>query len=219
MRRFGVAADLESELFQVLQSKDVPSLRELVSGLEAELARAVLLLPELYGGVEVLAQARSRLPAYPEIELALDQLERIEQALRDAGQSAHCFDLAELRGYHYHSGVVFAAYGRGRPNAIALGGRYDEVGKAFGRARPATGFTMDLRELAALGDGVPALQRILAPWQPQDAELRAAVEGLRAGGEVVVWDLPGHDGTRGELDCDRELVLQGGQWVVVNRRS
>jgi ATP phosphoribosyltransferase regulatory subunit len=103
--------------------------------------------------------------------------------------------------------------------AIALGGRYDEVGKAFGRARPATGFTMDLRELAALGDGVPALQRILAPWQPQDAELRAAVEGLRAGGEVVVWDLPGHDGTRGELDCDRELVLQGGQWVVVNRRS
>jgi ATP phosphoribosyltransferase regulatory subunit len=219
MRRFGVAADLESELFQVLQSKDVPSLRELVSGLEAELARAVLLLPELYGGVEVLAQARSRLPAYPEIELALDQLERIEQALRDAGQSAHCFDLAELRGYHYHSGVVFAAYGRGRPNAIALGGRYDEVGKAFGRARPATGFTMDLRELAALGDGVPALQRILAPWQPHDAGLRAAVEGLRAGGEVVVWDLPGHDGTRGELDCDRELVLQGGQWVVVNRRS
>jgi ATP phosphoribosyltransferase regulatory subunit len=219
MRRFGVAPDLESELFRVLQSKDVPSLRELAAGLDPELAGALLLLPELYGGVEVLAQARSRLPAWPEIQLALDQLERIEQALRDAGQAAHCFDLAELRGYHYHSGVVFAAYASGRPNAIALGGRYDEVGKAFGRARPATGFTMDLRELAALGEAVAPPQRILAPCQPRDAGLRAAVERLRAAGEVVVWDLPGHEGTERELGCERELVLRGKQWVVVNRKS
>jgi len=148
-----------------------------------------------------------------------DQLERIERALRDAGQAAHCFDLAELRGYHYHSGVVFAAYGRGRPNAIALGGLYDEVGKAFGRARPATGFTLDLRELAALDNGVAPVSRILAPYRPDDAAMRAAVEQLRARGEVVVWDLPGHDGTRQELGCDRELTLKSGKWAVVTTKS
>jgi ATP phosphoribosyltransferase regulatory subunit len=219
MRRFGVGAEQESELFQVLQSKDVPSLRELLASAAPELAQAVLLLPQLYGGAEVLAQARQRLPAYPEIELALDQLERIERALRNAGQAAHCFDLAELRGYHYHSGVVFAAYGRGRPNAIALGGRYDEVGKAFGRARPATGFTMDLRELAALGDGVAPVSRILAPYRPDDAALRSAVEQLRVRGEVVVWDLPGHERTRQELGCDRELVLKSGKWAIVATKS
>jgi ATP phosphoribosyltransferase regulatory subunit len=219
MRRFGIAGERESELFQVLQTKDIPSLRELVAGLEPELAQALLLLPELYGGGEVLAEARRRLPAYPDILLALDQLERIEQALRDNGQAVHCFDLAELRGYHYHSGVVFAAYGRDRPNAIALGGRYDEVGKAFGRARPATGFTMDLRELAALGEFVAPGRGILAPYRPGEAGLRAAVDALRDGGEVVVWDLPGHEGTRSELGCDRELARQGTQWVVVPRKA
>ena len=219
MRRFAVAAELESELFQVLQSKDVPSLRELVRGLDPELGHALLLLPELYGGAGVLDEARRRLPSWPEIQGALDQLEQIERALRDAGQAAHCFDLAELRGYHYHSGLVFAAYGRGRPNAIALGGRYDEVGKAFGRARPATGFTMDLRELAALGEGVPAARPILAPYRPDDPVLRAEVERLRASGEVVIWDLPGHEATRGELGCDRALAPQAGHWVVTARNS
>jgi ATP phosphoribosyltransferase regulatory subunit len=219
MRRFAVPSGLESELFQVLQSKDVPSLRELVRGLDPALAQAVLLLPELYGGAEVLDEARARLPAWPDIQAALDQLAVIERALRAVNQAVHCFDLAELRGYHYHSGVVFAAYGRGRPNAIALGGRYDEVGKAFGRARPATGFTMDLRELAALGDSPAPAGGILAPYRPDDATLHATVERLRAGGEVVIWDLPGHESTRGELGCDRELVLQGGQWRVTARNS
>jgi ATP phosphoribosyltransferase regulatory subunit len=111
--------------------------------------------------------------------------------------------------------VVFAAYARGRPNAIAQGGRYDEVGKAFGRARPATGFTMDLRELAALGNGVPAARAVLAPYRPGDEALRREVEALRAGGEVVIVDLPGHERTRGELGCDRELVLRDGAWEVV----
>jgi ATP phosphoribosyltransferase regulatory subunit len=217
MRAFEVPRALESELFQVLQSKDVPTLRELAAPLQPELAHAVLLLPQLYGGAQVLAQARAQLPALQEVRDALDQLERIEQALRANGQAVHCFDLAELRGYHYHSGVVFAAYARGRPNAIALGGRYDEVGKAFGRARPATGFTMDLRELAALGAPLPAAGRILAPYAPHDVALRAEVEQLRAAGEIVVWDLPGHEATRAELDCERELALCDGRWTLVAR--
>jgi ATP phosphoribosyltransferase regulatory subunit len=217
LRSFGIDAQRESELFQVLQTKDLPSLRELVAGLDPTLARALLLLPELYGGAQVLVQARSRLPPIPEVEAALDQLERIEAALREVVHATHCFDLAELRGYHYHSGVVFAAYALGRPNAIALGGRYDEVGKAFGRARPATGFTMDLRELAALGEAAAPPRAILAPYDTGDAALRAAVQALRAQGEVVIWDLPGHAGTRDELGCERELALRDGAWTVVPR--
>jgi ATP phosphoribosyltransferase regulatory subunit len=215
MTRFRVPAELESELFQVLQIKDVPALRELARGLDAQLAAALLLLPQLYGGAQMLEEARRRLPAWPEIDTAIDQLEIIESALRRAGQTVHCFDLAELRGYHYHSGVVFAAYASGRPNAIAQGGRYDEVGKAFGRARPATGFTMDLRELAALGGRPAAARAVLAPYRPGDGALQRKVDELRAGGEVVIVDLPGHERTRAELGCDRELVLRDGAWEVV----
>jgi ATP phosphoribosyltransferase regulatory subunit len=214
MRRFKVAAELESELFQVLQTKDLPALRELVAGVPEELARALLLLPELYGGAQVLAQARRALPRYPEIATALDQMARIAQDLREVVH-VHCFDLAELRGYHYHSGVVFAAYTRARPNAIALGGRYDQVGEAFGRARPATGFSMDLRELASLSAPLPGASGILAPYRPDDAGLRARIEELRAQGEIVVLDLPGHDDTRAELGCTRMLAQHDGGWQII----
>jgi len=215
MTRFGVDSQLESDLFQVLQTKDLPSLRELVVPLPQVLRDSLLLLPQLYGGPEVLAAARQRLPAYPEIAAALDQLARIASELRHV-VNVHCFDLAELRGYHYHSGVVFAAYARGRPNAVAQGGRYDEVGKAFGRARPATGFTMDLREVAGLSAPSPARAGILAPYLPEDIVLRARIEQLREAGEVVVVDLPGHAQTRAELGCDRALALRDGVWEVVD---
>lgn len=222
MTAFGVDAGRESDLFEVLQGKDVPALEELATGLEPALAAALRLLPTLYGGREVLAQARARLPQLPEIAKALDELERIGEALARNGSSAHCFDLAELRGYHYHTGVVFAAYASGRPNAIGLGGRYDEVGRAFGRARPATGFTMDLRELgglAALNAAEAPGRAVLAPYAPTDAALARAIAELRAAGEVVIVDLPGHAQTREELNCDRELVQRSGAWQAVPRAN
>jgi len=213
MRRAAVERELESELFRVLQSKDVPALRELVAPLEPKLRRALLLLPELYGDAGILDRARRELPDFPEIAEALNDMQTIARDLTPV-VAVHRFDLAELRGYHYHSGVVFAAYTRGHPNAIALGGRYDEVGKAFGRARPATGFSLDLRELAGLvASAAPGLA-ILAPYAPQDASLKQAVEELRERGEVVVIDLPGHAATRAELNCDRRLVLRGAQWKL-----
>jgi len=215
MTRFQVAPELELELFQVLQSKDVPTLRELVAGLDDELRGALLLLPELYGGPQVLDTARKSLPDFSEIALALDQMDTIARDLQGVAE-VHCFDLAELRGYHYHSGIVFAAYARGRPNAIALGGRYDEVGKAFGRARPATGFTTDLRELAALVTPPPPVAAILAPYRPGDAGLRATIEDLRGKGQIVIIDLPGHEDTRQELNCARRLVSRGGTWQIVD---
>jgi ATP phosphoribosyltransferase regulatory subunit len=218
VRRGGIGAEREAELFQALQAKDRSALRELAAEVDSRSREALLLLPELYGGTEVLAQARSRLPGYPEIATCLDALEAIGKRLApQVGEL--CFDLAELRGYHYHSAVVFAAYARGRTDAIARGGRYDEVGKAFGRARPATGFSMDLRELAALSTGNGEVRRVLAPHLPDDAALQARIEQLRQAGTIVIVDLPGASGGSAELDCDSELVRQDGKWIVAARKA
>ena len=211
--RAGLTAPQEADLFQVLQAKDVPALRELSNGLDAVTRDALLLLPELYGGPDVLDVARARLPDYPELTACLDALARIGRELNGDVQEL-CFDLAELRGYHYHSGVVFAAYAGNRPEAIARGGRYDEVGRAFGRARPATGFTMDLRELAQMANAEERPLRVLAPYQPADAGLQAEIARLRAAGTVVVSDLPGHDANRAELDCSQQLVAKNGAWKL-----
>lgn len=144
----GLSEEIEHLLFGALQSKDASAVAVLTAGLPASLAEAFAALPQLYGGRTVLAEARVRLPALPAVVAALDTLEAVESGL--AGVEV-AYDLAELRGYGYHNGVVFAAYTAGRSSAIAQGGRYDEVGKVFGRARPATGFSLDLRELAVAG--------------------------------------------------------------------
>ncbi|MBI2314356.1 MAG: ATP phosphoribosyltransferase regulatory subunit [Betaproteobacteria bacterium] len=213
MRRAGIAGEQESELFQVLQAKDIPSLRELGRSIDPGTRDALIRLPELYGGPEALKRARRELPSHPEITRALAELGRIAAELKPLVGEL-CFDLAELRGYHYHSGVVFAAYAAGCPNAVALGGRYDEVGKAFGRARPATGFSMDLRELCGLVPQPPFPAGILAP-RSRDPALAKTVEKLRGKGEIVVVDLPGHEKVRHELNCDRKLVKKDGKWIVV----
>lgn len=215
MKHGKVPADLEAQLFGALQGKDNATLAELSSGLETPVRDALLTLPTLYGDAStVIGEARRRLPAYPEIADALADLARVAEHLQ--GRVARlCVDLAELRGYHYHSGVVFAAYCEGWANAIAQGGRYDEVGSIFGRSRPATGFSLDLRSLC---DGlaiVPIKAGILAPYI-QDKDLRDTIAALRAQGETVIVDLPGHDAQQGELDCDRRLVRRGGAWQIEN---
>ncbi|MDD5328556.1 MAG: ATP phosphoribosyltransferase regulatory subunit, partial [Sulfuricella sp.] len=209
----GVAPELEADLFQAMQGKDIPALTELTAALDAAPRDALRLLPRLYGGPEVLEEAQRRLPDYPEIRQALDDL-RIIGAQVQGGVHNLCFDLAELRGYHYHSGVVFAAYAAGWAHAVAVGGRYDEVGKTFGRSRPATGFSMDLRALIAALPTPPLPKAILAPYV-QDAALQDKIGTLRAQGEVVVVDLPGHETSREELNYDRVLAPFDGGWAVV----
>src|SRR3989338_9548188 len=120
-------------------------------------------------------------------------------------------DLADLRGYHYHSGIVFAAYHAGSHDAIALGGRYDDLGKSFGRGRAATGFSMDLRQLYRLLPEQAVKPGICAPHL-DDPALREKIAQLRASGESVVVDLLGDTALRGELQCDRELALRDGVW-------
>ena len=211
--RAGASAQQEAELFKVLQAKDVPALRELSNGLDATTREALMLLPELYGGTEVLTTARKRLPPFPELIACLDALAQIGGQLNGDVHEL-CYDLAELRGYHYHSGVVFAAYAGNRPEAIARGGRYDEVGRAFGRARAATGFTMDLRELSGMVEIGTSPLRVLAPYRPADAALQAEIDRLRADGAIVVSDLPGHDANRAELNCTQRLVAKDGIWTL-----
>jgi ATP phosphoribosyltransferase regulatory subunit len=148
MRAADVNGERESELFEALQRKDKPEIERLAKDLDGRTREALLLLPQLYGGPEVLDVAAKRLPKIPELKNALKTL----RALARACPVPVSFDLAELRGYHYHSGVVFDAYCEGAAGASSIlaarGGRYDEVGKAFGRARPATGFSIDLRAVA-----------------------------------------------------------------------
>ena len=159
-RRGGVPRELEAELLEALVAKDRAGLAELTEPLDATSGVALRLLPDLYGGHEVLARAQEKLPRYPEIAAALADLTML---VRENGMTMS-IDLADLRGYHYHSGVVFAAYCNGLPSAIALGGRYDEVGAAFGRARPATGFSMDLRDVVRVAPRPAGRGAILAPY-------------------------------------------------------
>jgi ATP phosphoribosyltransferase regulatory subunit len=141
-----VNGEREAELFEALQKKDVPAIEILTKNIPSESRKALLLLPELYGGKEVIERAEKVLPAIPALKKALANL----RTLASACTVPASFDLAELRGYHYHSGVVFDAYCDGVSGPVARGGRYDEVGKAFGRARPATGFSIDLRSLSSV---------------------------------------------------------------------
>ena len=141
-----INGEREKELFEALQKKDLPALRSLTRGFDGKTRDALLLLPELYGDAKVLDEAARRLPKMASMEKALATLRAIAKACPVPAS----FDLAELRGYHYHSGVVFDAYCDGVSGVVARGGRYDDVGKAFGRARPATGFSIDLRALAGV---------------------------------------------------------------------
>jgi ATP phosphoribosyltransferase regulatory subunit len=208
-RHGGVGAELESELHEALEGKDLPTLRVVTQSLPKATRKALLALPELYGDGAMLDRAGRTLPRYPEIDAALRSL----KILSRSGRIPVSFDLAVLRGYHYHSGVVFAAYAPGVPNAVALGGRYDEVGKAFGRARPATGFSMDLRDLARIAPHEAQAAAIRAPYS-NDPRLAAAIRKLRTAGEVVVVGLPGHAAERAQSECERELVKRDGKWTV-----
>lgn len=213
-----IPLELETELFSVLQAKDICALERLCTGLNKRVdmraRRALLLLPELHGDSTVLALARKSLPDYPEIRTALDELETVGTKLKSVVDTL-AFDLADLRGYHYHSGMVFAAYTANCPNAIALGGRYDEVGKAFGRARPATGFSMDLRELSGLVQPDIYPKGILAPYPKGDKMLERRIEQLRSEGHVVVVELPGNGSKQSTFNCDRTLVLKDKAWTIV----
>jgi ATP phosphoribosyltransferase regulatory subunit len=206
----GLPQEAEDNVLSLLQAKDVPGLAEACIDVPSPYREALQRLPQLYGGAEVLDRAAAELPPLPAISAALDGLRHL---LVGAPELPFSIDLSDLRGYHYHNGVVFAAYCDGYPAAIALGGRYDGAGKAFGRARPATGFSMDLREVARLAPAGKPIGAILAPHAGHDSRLAAHLAALREQGEIVVELLPGEMACEGPI-CDRKLALVGEHWII-----
>ena len=208
------AATRIDDIQAALAAKDAATLRDLSRPLPDATRRALQALVTLYGGAEVLDAARRSLPAHPLIASALDDLRWLGQRVTQAHPEVEVvFDLADLGGNGYYSGVRFAVYTAGSPDAVARGGRYDEVGAVFGRNRPAVGFSLDVKALVSLAPAKPLHAAIRAPWAEDDA-LRASVRQLRLSGNTVVCVLPGHEQEAQEFNCDRELVRADGQWRV-----
>jgi ATP phosphoribosyltransferase regulatory subunit len=203
----------EAQITALLRAKDTPGLDEITRSYAPATRAALLALPSLYGDVDVLARAKDILPALPGVTRALAELAALAGSA--VGRARVAIDLADLRGYQYESGAMFALYVPGLPNAVARGGRYDHVGEAFGRARPATGFSLDLRELARLLPTADRKHAIRAPWG-NAPELRDSIGALRQAGEVVIQSMPGHDNVQDEFECDRVLVLEQGNWILKN---
>ena len=210
----GVDATAGEAIHAALAAKDASALAALSSALPAATGSALRAMVRLYGGADVIGAARSELPPLPLVRAALDDLQWLARHVVDARPDVRVgFDLADVGGYAYYSGARFAIYADGASDALARGGRYDEVGAVFGRNRPAVGFSMDLKEVVALAMRRPMRPVIRAPWG-EDAALRAAVRHLRKQGEPVVCVLPGHEHEAQEFECDRELVAVEGSWVV-----
>lgn len=212
-----IDVQLEQALYAALQSKDQSALAQLSAGLDAGIREALLCLTTLNGDSRVLAKAKSELPSTPAIRQALDDLAQVADALSDLNVTAS-FDLSELRGYHYHSGIVFAAYAKGYKGPLALGGRYDEVGQVFGRARPATGFSLDLRGLVTALSPAPSEMAIYAPLS-DDPALAKKIEDLRADGQIVIQQLPGEISDLAELKCDKKLEHFNSGWHVIDIKA
>jgi ATP phosphoribosyltransferase regulatory subunit len=206
----GLRTEQQSEVLSALVTKDSSALSALTAACPAPISHALQSLVHLYGGVEILEQASRALPALTGIQEALQQLRWLAGHLDDTRVS---FDLADLRGYAYYTGMRFSVYSSSASDALARGGRYDEVGSIFGRKRPAVGFSLDVKVLAQAARPQPLRAAVRAPWG-EDPTLRSAIADLRNKGETVVCVLPGHESEVDEFHCDRELVQTDGQWVV-----
>lgn len=219
-RQAGLTEAQETALFDALQRKAKPELQELVADLAIDdmLKAMILKLPELNGGKETLDKARAVLSnADDNVKQALADLEAIAENLTIKYPSLPVsFDLSELRGYHYHTGVVFAAFIPSVGREIARGGRYDNIGAIFGRARPATGFSADLKLLSVLSKEINQREqrvRIFAPCS-DDLALSEKIRELRAQGQAVIQQLSGQTGNAKDLGCTSILEKDNQNWVV-----
>jgi len=214
----GLEPEQQGELFELLQRKAVAELNQWVADnvTDPQLSAQLTLLPTLSGGPDVLKRAKQGLSGAPQVVIeALDDLQQIVTALSDSDVTIY-LDLGELPGFHYHTGVVFAAYVQGYGKALGNGGRYDDIGQSFGRSRPATGFAFDLKSLVTQAQA-PAENAggIFVP-ATDDPEVQGQIDKLRAEGHRVVRGFAGQVVDYREINCDRQLVCSGGKYRVKN---
>lgn len=222
-KQAGLNQQQEAELFDMMQRKALPEINEFVVAqkLDDDIAQMLIKLPELNGSEKVIDQALSVLKdASDDVLQALDYLQQVTRVLKSRVSNINLhFDLAELRGYHFHTGIVFTAFVPGQGQEIARGGRYDDIGEVFGRSRPATGFSTDLKTLISLG--IPAAtQEPKAILAPADAstELQSLIENLRAEGECVIRLLPGQQSDAAAMNCNRIIQKTDDKWHVVEAK-
>lgn len=205
------------DVYSALSDKDASELDVLTKRFAPEMREALFALLHLYGDISVLDEALCVLPKRRAIVEAIGDLRWLAQHIEKISSARVRFDLADLRGYGYYTGTRFAVYAHGSTDALARGGRYDEIGARYGRNRPAVGFSLDIKLMASLAYDPGLKPAILAPWGEMP-ELMNAIQALRAQGETVVTMLPGDKQYVDEFNCDRLLVEQDGAWVVVPYR-
>lgn len=218
IKKLDLSAWQEAIIFSALQKKARTDLVNILDewSVSDELSQAILSLIEMHGDIDVLEQARS---VYKSVDQSvvgyINELEKIaELTLGHVKDASLVFDLADLRGYKYHSGMIFTAYLHGQGQGIAFGGRYDGIGREFGRSRPATGFSADIKLLYDLTVNQPGIRpSIFAPTSREDG-LQHAVNQLRAKGQRVIYQLTDQNGDAKAMGCDRELYIDGKQWKI-----
>ena len=211
-----LSAEDISEVYRFLQAKDRTGLERLMTSWDAVAKDTILSLLNLSGDAnDVLERAKKVLPPSTVCDQVLQDLEKFCYGVQSSSIDMKLnIDLADLDGFQYHTGILCAAYVNDYPVAIARGGRYDQVGQAFGRSRPATGFSVDLLALAGLSSRTVITKAIMAPWVAS-ASLKQAIATLRSKGEVVIESFSGHEHNESTMICDRQLVLHNENWQVV----
>ncbi|UOF93487.1 MAG: ATP phosphoribosyltransferase regulatory subunit [Bordetella sp.] len=208
-----LAAKNSNFIISLLREKNIPGLIEFIENLRSinpKTSAALLLLPSLHGGVDIIHQAKEKLPKLQGISESLITLQILADSFPTVNLS---IDLADVGSYGYHSGVTFAFYADGWHDALVIGGRYDNVSLAFGRLRKATGFSLDLRTLSSKLNSFEKIKAISAPWT-QDPILSEKISYLRSKGEVVIRTCGEDKFNQGEFFCDRELSLHEGKWII-----
>ncbi len=216
LEQSGLGVTQVAAVYRALASKDAQALTQASAAAPPAISHALKALLDCYGDDTALHDARVRLPSLPLITAALDDLAWLAGHVQSHAPGVRVsFDLSDLRGYSYYSGVRFSIFCDRAPDALVRGGRYNAVGAAFGRERPAVGFSLDVKSLVRAVTAPSLHAAVRAPWG-EDPDLRAAIASLRSQGHTVVCVLPGHESEVDEFDCDRALVLQAGTWTITN---
>ncbi len=212
-----LAPSAVDEIFVALQKGSVPQLEALLASVDNNpAAQCLAKLPTLRGDAAVIEEARAGLELTSGVTSALSRLDKVIAAIHQTHPDINIHvDLSELRGYRYHTGMLFGLYDKSGME-LARGGRYDDIGEAFGRSRPATGFSGDLVRLAETGTAVGNATTTTGIFVEASAATDAwsTIKSLRDTGERVVVALPDSGESAQQSACNRTLVKLNDRWTV-----